>query len=29
MHNDLDYNHLLKILPNNIRPGYDGLSINF
>ena len=29
MHNDLDYNHLLKILPNNIIPGYDGLTINF
>ena len=29
MHNDLDYNHLLKILPNNIIPGYDGLSVHF
>ena len=29
MHNDLDYNHLLKILPNNIIPGYDGLTVNF
>jgi phosphoribosyl 1,2-cyclic phosphate phosphodiesterase len=29
LHSDLDYNHLLKILPNNIIPGYDGLSINF
>jgi len=29
MHNDLDYNHLLKILPNNIVPGYDGLTVNF
>jgi|TARA_B110000238_G_scaffold199772_1_gene247709 phosphoribosyl 1,2-cyclic phosphate phosphodiesterase len=29
MHNDLDYNHLLKILPNNIIPGYDGLILNF
>jgi len=29
MHNDLDYNHLLKILPNNIIPGYDGLTVHF
>ena len=28
MHSDLDYNQLLKILPNNIIPGYDGLRIN-
>ena len=28
LHSDLDYNKLLKILPNNILPGYDGLSIN-
>jgi phosphoribosyl 1,2-cyclic phosphate phosphodiesterase len=28
LHSDLDYNQLLKILPNNIKPGYDGLSIN-
>ena len=28
LHTDLDYNQLLKILPNNILPGYDGLSIN-
>jgi len=28
LHSDLDYNHLLKILPNNIIPGYDGLSVN-
>jgi len=28
LHTDLDYNHLLKILPNNIKPGYDGLSLN-
>ena len=28
LHSDLDYNQLLKILPNNILPGYDGLSIN-
>ena len=27
MHSDLDYNKLLKILPNNILPGYDGLSV--
>ena len=29
MHSDLDYNQLLKILPNNIIPGYDGLTIKF
>jgi len=28
LHSDLDYNHLLKILPNNIIPGYDGLTVN-
>ena len=28
LHSDLDYNHLLKILPNGILPGYDGLSVN-
>jgi phosphoribosyl 1,2-cyclic phosphate phosphodiesterase len=28
LHTDLDYKHLLKILPNNIVPGYDGLSVN-
>ena len=28
LNSDFDYNHLLKILPNNIIPGYDGLSIN-
>ena len=27
LHSDLDYTNLLKILPNNIKPGYDGLSI--
>ena len=27
LHSDLDYNQLLKILPNNIRPGYDGLAV--
>ena len=26
---DLDYNNLLNILPNNIKPAYDGLSLNF
>ena len=29
LHNDLDYNQLLKILPNNIIPGYDGLTLKF
>ena len=28
LHSDLDYNYLLKNLPNNIRPAYDGLSLN-
>ena len=28
LHSDFDYNKLLKILPNNIIPGYDGLSVN-
>ena len=27
LHSDLDYKQLLKILPNNIIPGYDGLSV--
>ncbi len=27
MHSDLDYNHLLKILPKNIEPGFDGLKL--
>jgi len=28
MHSDLDYGHLKKILPKNIVPGYDGMSVN-
>ena len=28
MHSDLDYDHLKKILPKNIFPGYDGMTIN-
>jgi len=28
MHSDLDYNHLKKILPKNIVPGYDGMTVN-
>jgi len=28
LHSDLDYDHLIKILPKNIIPAYDGLSIN-
>jgi phosphoribosyl 1,2-cyclic phosphate phosphodiesterase len=28
LHSDLDYNYLLKNLPNNIIPGYDGLTMN-
>ena len=27
MHSDLDYNYLKKILPKNIVPGFDGMSI--
>ncbi len=26
LHSDLDYNYLLKILPKNVKPAYDGLS---
>ena len=29
LHSDLDYKKLLDILPNNIEPAYDGLSLNF
>ena len=28
LHSDLDYNYLLKILPKNVIPAFDGLSIN-
>ena len=28
MHSDLDYDHLIKKLPKNIVPGYDGMTIN-
>ena len=28
MHSDLDYDQLKKILPKNISPGYDGMTIN-
>jgi len=28
LHNDLDYNELKKILPKNVVPAYDGMSIN-
>ena len=28
LHHDLDYNYLLKLLPSNIVPAYDGLKIN-
>ena len=28
MHSDLDYDHLKKILPKNIFPGYDGMTFN-
>ena len=29
LHSDLDYKKLLDILPKNIKPAYDGLTINF
>ena len=29
LHSDLDYNKLKIILPKNIKPAYDGLTINF
>ena len=28
LHTDLDYKRLLKVLPNDIVPGYDGMSLN-
>ena len=28
LHTDLDYDHLIKILPRNIVPGYDGLTVS-
>ena len=28
LHNDLDYDYLLKRLPKNILPAYDGLKLN-
>ena len=28
LHHDLDYNYLLKILPKNVVPAYDGLKIS-
>ena len=28
LHTDLDYNYLLKILPNHVIPAHDGLSLN-
>ena len=27
LHYDLDYDYLMKILPKNVRPGYDGLTV--
>ena len=29
LHSDLDYDILIKILPKNIKPAYDGLILNF
>ena len=28
LHTDLDYNFLKKILPKNIIPAYDGITLN-
>ena len=28
LHTDLDYDFLLRILPENVLPAYDGLKIN-
>ena len=28
LHSDMDYDYLLKILPNNVIPAHDGLSLN-
>ena len=28
LHHDLDYNYLLRKLPRNVLPAYDGLSLN-
>ena len=28
LHSDLDYDYLMKILPRNVVPAYDGLNIN-
>ena len=28
LHSDLDYNYLLKVLPNNVIPAFDGLAFN-
>ena len=28
LHSDIDYDHLKKILPKNVVPAYDGLSLN-
>ena len=27
LHSDLDYDYLIKVLPKNIMPGYDGLTL--
>ena len=29
LHSDLDYDKLINILPRNIKPAYDGLTLNF
>ena len=28
LHSDLDYKYLKKILPKNVEPAYDGLTVN-
>ena len=28
LHTDIDYNEIKKMLPKNVIPAYDGLSVN-
>jgi len=28
LHSDFDYNYLVKILPKNVIPAHDGLTLN-
>ena len=29
LHSDLDYDKLMNILPKNVKPAYDGLTLDF